>query len=852
MNLLGQDIKRRVSYKKKISNDFQRQRDIMDIYDSWFGDYRNKKEIDKFNINYDLLNGRLDVKLYEEPICVEINNEKVKLDDLSITHYPLISQVTSAVCGEQIQRPFKPLAKDIGEYSQTLRNKKFNELLRELVGAQILNPLRDEVTASFLQQFQGNPNLQLNQEQLAQIQAEIDNRVKAKTPEEILDFMVNDFRTPTQRQAQQLLDFFVERLHIKQIQDDGFKHALATGMEVYFIGEKHGEPVFKLCNPKYVTWGGSQNTEWIQDAAWVKYEEWMSIEEAQQEFAEFLSEKSNKELEGIVEPIGGFRSVGDPNKDNVQRRLMIDLSEEGSTLAKKYSNLDHKTKKGQESYKDLYRDIIDKYGYEYGEAPSNYGIRVVHICWRDKRKMKRVTRLIDGEEKRMWFDEHYEEQPDIDIKIVEIWVDEIWEGWKLGTSSSEALYINIRPYPGQYPSKYNVFGTKLPYYGRRYNTHMNNSENVAFVDLGKSWQKDFDTTMAQIKHDMKTDMGTLFLMFMDLKPETWTWQQWLSTAKNTKMLISTLKKHGGMNIDPNLLRSIPLSKVSDIASKIQLLDFYRANLIQTMNFNDARIGSIGQYSTNQNVQQQQSASYNQTESYFETHRQIVEKALNAFMNHAKRLYRNDNKRFFILDDVARIELESSPDFWYEEMAIEVTTSADEIRKVESLRANMLNFIQNGMSFEGVLSLALADTVSDIQDIMKKENKRAEAMRQEQIQLQQQQFQQQLQAQMQDKQSQRDVTVQLELAKLKSQEERALMDMDKFRRQADADLDGRSDALEKTEMELTIKKLIEDRKADLKALELSQTKELEEKKIKASEKAEENKLQVAKNKPKNSR
>lgn len=851
MNILGQDIKRRVSYKKKISNDFQRQKDIMDIYDSWFGDYRNEKEIQKFNINYDLINGRLDIKLYDEPLCLEIENEKVTMDDIVITHYPLISQVTSAVYGEQILRPFKPLAKDIGEYSQTLRNKKFNELLRGLLNAQMINPIRDEITAMYLQQMKSNPNLQLNEEQLTQLQAEIDNRVKEKTPEEVLDFMVNDFRTPTQRQAQQLLDYFVERLHIKQTQDNGFKHALATGREVYFIGEKHGEPVFKLCNPKHVTWGGSQNTEWIQDAAWVKYEEWMSIEEAQQEFAEFLSEKSNKELEGIIEPIGGFRSVGDPNKDNIQRRLMIDLSQEDSVLAKKYSDLNYKTKKGQESYKDLYRDIIAKYGMEYGTAPSNYGIRVVHICWRDKRKMYRVTRLIDGEERKFWFDEHYEEQPD-DIKIVEIWVDEIWEGTKLGTSSSEALYINIRPYPGQYPSKYNVFGTKLPYYGRNYNTHMNNSENVAFIDLGKPWQKDFDTTMSQIKHDMKTDMGTLFLTVMDLKPEGWTWQQWLNTAKNTKLLVTTLKKHGGVHIDPNLLREISLSKVSDIANRIQLLDFYRANLIQSLNFNDARIGSIGQYSTNQNVQQQQSASYNQTESYFETHRQVVEKALNAFMNHAKRLYKDNNKRFFILDDVARTELESSPDFWYEEMAIEVTTSADEIRKVESLRANMLNFIQNGMSFEGVLSLALADTVSDIQDIMKKENKRAEAMRQEQIQMQQQQFQAQLQSQMQDKQAQRETTVQLELAKLQSQESRAAMDMDKFRRQADADLDGRSDALEKSEMELTIKKLIEDRKADLKLLELRINKDLEEKRLKISEKSEENKLQIAKSKPKKSR
>ena len=56
--------------------------------------------------------------------------------------------------------------------------------------------------------------------------------------------MENDFQTPTQRQAQQLLDYFVGHLNIKSVQEDGFKHAIITGREFYYIGERYGEPVF--------------------------------------------------------------------------------------------------------------------------------------------------------------------------------------------------------------------------------------------------------------------------------------------------------------------------------------------------------------------------------------------------------------------------------------------------------------------------------------------------------------------------------------------------------------------------------------------------------------------------------
>lgn len=376
---LGSDIPRRASYKKKIAKDFQRQKDIIDILDMWHGDYRNESEIEKFNINYDLLNGRLDIKLYDDPICIQMENEKVKMDDISITHYPLISQVASAILGEQILRPFKPLAKDTGEYSQTLRNKKFNELLRELIQGQIVNPIRDEVTTSYLTQIQNNPDFQLDEEQVQQMQLEIENRIKEKTPEDVLDFMANDFRTPIQRQAQQLMDYFVEFLDLKHLQNDGFKHALATGREVYRISEEHGEPVMILCNPKYITWGGSQNTEWVQDAAWCKYEQWLTIEEAQQKFAEELSTKTIDELKGFIEPIGGFKNVGDPNKDNVQRRMMIDLSTDPK-LAQEYSDVNYKTKHGQKRITDLYRDIINKYGGEYGTAFSNYGVREAHFA----------------------------------------------------------------------------------------------------------------------------------------------------------------------------------------------------------------------------------------------------------------------------------------------------------------------------------------------------------------------------------------------------------------------------------------------------------------------------------------
>lgn len=831
---IGGDIPRRVSYNKKISNDFARQKEIVDVFDLYYGDFRDQAEISKYNINYELLNGRLDTKLYDEPICLNIESEKIKFDFQSITHYPLISQIANAMYGEMINRPFQPIAKDLGSFATTVRNKKWNELLKEFVNVQILQPIRDEVTQIYFQQNNIQNLYNLNPQQQQQVEADIQRRIVEKTPKEILDFMQNDFQTPTQRQAQQLLDYFIVHQDIKWKQDEGFKHSLPTGKEVYYIGDRHGEPIFELCNPKYFTWGGSQNTEWYQHGHWVKYEQWLSIEEATQKHAEHLRPKDYRELEGFAEPIGGLRSVGDPEKDFIQNRVMYEVSLEDGYFARKYGDINYKTKLGQNKLVDLYADIIKKYGKNYGYAFGNYGIREAHFAWKDKTKLKRVTRIINGQEKKFWLDEHYEERPE-DIEIVDIWVDEVWEATKIGSTGNDDIYVNIRPIPGQFKSLYNPFEVELPYYGRSYNTHMNNAKNVSMIDLGKPWQKEFDTTMAQIKHSMATDVGRVFFTLMDFKPEGWTWEQWLNTMRNSKLLIAQLKKHGYSGVDPQFLKGVDLSNSTDIADKIGLLDYYRRNLVQAMNFNDTRIGSIGEYTTNQNIQQSQSASYNQTEGYFETHRKIVEKALNAFMNRAKFIYRNNNKTKFIFDDITRTEFEVSPEFWYEAWAVEFTTNSEDIKRTETLRAEMFNFIQNGMSFDGILALALAKTPSDIIDIMKKENKRAEEIRQQNIQIQQEQSQKELDAKYADLQADRESKERIKLAEMQSGLERTLIDSEKFRKQADVNANNQADSIEKSKMELEVKKLLEERKLDLEKQKHDDDIDIEKEKLEIEKK-----------------
>ena len=809
--------KRRKSYKEKIKKDFALQKERMDMYIDFFSPTEYQDTYDKFNVNYDLMNGRLDVDLYDDESCMEIEGEKIKFFNETITHYPIISQVANALHGEMITRPFKPVTKDLSPMTVTLRDKKRNELIKQYVEANILNPIREKVSLRVQERLQGQDIFNMPIEQQQQLRQEFEQEVVSMTPEDIVDFMQNDYKAPTEQVAQKLMNFVIERQDVKHKIDQGAKHAIAVGEEYYYVGIEHGEPVLKLVNPKFFKWTGSRDNEWSHKGTWATYEQWLTYEDALQKHAEDLKNKDLEELECMISPIGVYKHMNSHKVNNLENRTIFELSydEDG----KEYGNPNLKTKAGQNSLKSIYAKVSEKYGKEYGEGMSDYGVREVHVVWREKRLLKKVTRIQNNKEENFWVAENYKRQPQ-DIEVKNVWVDEIWEGTRLGMHGDHGIYVNIRPLPYQYRSIYNPFNVDLPYYGKKYRTHQGNSKNISPVDLGKSWQKEFDVEMTRIKTDLATNTGNVFTMMMNMKPDNWKWQDWLNVMKRAGILLLDPHKHGLNNVDPQMMRSINIGKVSDLAGRIQLLDFYRSNLIQAMYFNPSRIGAIGQYATNTNIQASSTASYNQTEDFFETHRIIVEKALNALMSRSKMVYKNSPELIqHIFSDIEYTDFIMSPDFWYSEMGVYIKNSINDIQQIELLRGRMLEFIQNGMSFEGILGLVLADTKGEISTIMRKETKRLDRIRQENIAAQQQDTQAKLAAEAAIEKEKREFDYLKHTEVLQSQEYRTEVQADQWRRQHDVDMDGVNDNILKTQLELAMKASMEQEKLKFKREEL---------------------------------
>lgn len=834
---LSDKVKIRASQREKEKNNFERQREIMDHLDIFYGDYRDYERIDKFKINYELLNGYLDVKLYEDPLCFEVpsgnGSEEISFDFQNISHTPLISQYANSIIGEQLTRPFKPMIKDHTPNRPTLLKKKAEKVNRKFLLENVVGPIRDQIMNEILKKAGQTDifSLASNPEAQMQLEQEVNTQLQTELPKDVMEFINGNVQSVTAKQAQRMIDYLVDRHGIRFEQVKGFKNAVVTGEEYYYAGEYNGGLFFESVNPTYLSWGGGdRENEWVQYADWVKRERWLSYQQLISRHADKITKSDLELIDLDVEPVGGFSkgtSFWDRDAAHTKKLMWTYSSDEGFRDA--FSDVNINTKEGRKKLFNMYDLAFGRYADKYGTNYSDYGIREAHFQWRDLRKMWVITRLMpDGRERQFWLPEHYEPNH-LDLEVKEVWINQVWEGWKLGTFDS--AYVGIREVPFQYKSIFNPYDVDLTYYGKKYNTHDNTVRNVSLIDLGKSAQKSFDMVLASVRQDMATNHGKAFTLFMNMKPEGWSYQQWLDLLRNAGiMMLDPTRNSAG--IDPQFLREINLDKMSDIAGKIQMLEFYRQQVALSMYFNDAREGSISQYANATNVQQNSVAVFNKTAYFMEQHRLVVQKALTGFLNRARHYFRdNIEEASIFLDDTSIADLQNAPLSWYEWFGIELKNSEEELQKLETLKGQMLAFIQNGASPEAVMELIFADTVSEVTDIIRSETKRQESIRQQEQQFQQQLSQQEQAARMKEKQAEMELEWNKHITELKSQEQRTLWDREKFKMQNDVDDNHVNDLLQKALIEVGSKLQMNNDSLDFEREKLQVQEKLELEKLK---------------------
>jgi hypothetical protein len=202
------------------------------------------------------------------------------------------------------------------------------------------------------------------------------------------------------------------------------------------------------------------------------------------------------------------------------------------------------------------------------------------------------------------------------------------------------------------------------------------------------------------------------------------------------------------------------------------------------------------------------------------HRQIVEKAVAALVNKARLFYKEHPEKIRnILSPSSYAELEAGLAFWYTEIGVSFDNSGRTLRQIELIKANVQALIQNSFGPEASIELLLANSTSDIMNIIKKGTKRIQDQQSQAQEFQAAMEQQKAQLELQLKQQEYQFQLQKQRESMQASLARADIQSRSFQMANDVNNNKLNDSFEKAELDRQLQLKIHEDKMELERQKL---------------------------------
>ena len=749
-------------------------------------------EYKRMRVNYDLFNNIIDLSDFEY-VCQPFGAEQGELP-AEMVNRDISSYRIKALMGMEMKRPtgYKVLA--VNSEATTRKEEVHFQKVRDFVQDKIMAPIRAEAEANQRAKMQ---NREASPEEIQKIQEELEKEIEERTPDRIRKYMDRKHQDPSEVQGHQILEYLKKHLKMPKKFNDGFKHALLSAYEVYFVGIVNNKPIVKTINPIRFSCDNSSDLDFIEEGEWALAEYRMGPSEVVKSF-----DLTNKEIDQVY---ADYRhrvqelNYGEFFGDNLSHTY-----EDQSTLSVKHIQFKGLRKIGWLDYEDL----------ETGQINT-----------------------------KMLVDEEYTLNKDIgDIYIKWEWIPEGYEVWKIGKD----IYKKMGPIVGQTKDENNLYTCKLSYHGAIYDN--TNSVPTSPMDRMKVYQYYYNIVWYRLELLLASDDGKKILMNINAVPSDngMDIEKWQYYFKSTPFMWFNPDEEGMTGQDVNsIAKQLDMSVVSDIGKYVDLLEFLEQKCGKSVGVTDPVLGQAAPNSTVTNNQQNLVQTSNILEPYFDLHSHVKINVLQALVDVARIAYSRDDAPetlSYVLDDMSTALLTIDKELLDSEtlgLFVEESSVAEQAKQdVRNLaHAAMQN---QKVELSDVLKVIKHDSSTEAQE----ELEAAENRKMEREDKMREQDQKNAMA-LQDREDQREKEnheKEKELIILKEKEERktqiqkqAILTLG-FNQDKDFDNDGKLDALEVANQGVDAN--IRRREADRKDKELSHKimKERQELKISKQEKA----------------
>lgn len=691
-----------------------------------------RKSVIHKKINYDLLNG----KLHMSDMEVVLNPEGIKAEFIPdrIQHYPIMNSKLNVLRGEEAKRVFdyRVVITNPNAISEIENNKK-DELFRRL---QTLVADTSKSEEEFNQEL-----------------------------EKMNYYYTYEWQDLREIRSNALLNHYVKEYNIPLLFNNGFMDAMAIGEEIYQCDIVGGEPIIERVNPLKIRVFKSGYSNKIEDADIIIIEDYWSPGKVIDTYYDVLSKKDMEYIESIPDHVS---QASIDSMDNIDERFgFVNNNMVGEEMSSNGFYFDPF---------NLFSDSISNSLLPYDLAGN---LRVLRMYWKSRRKIKKVKSydLDTGEEIYNFYPETYIINEDLGEEEQIFYVNEAWEGTKIGTD----IYVNMRPRVIQYNRLSNPSKCHFGIIGSIYN--LNESRPFSLVDMMKQYNYLYDAIHDRLNKLMAKNWGKILRLDLARVPKGWDIKKWIYYAKANGLAVEDSFKEGNIGAATGKLAGVlnnASSGVIDaefgnsIQQQINLLEFIKLEMSEVAGITRQREGQVSNRETVGGVERATLQSSHITEWLFVIHDDVKKRALECFLETAKIAFKGRSKKFsYILSDgserIADIDGDEFAEADYG-LVVDNSRGAQELdQKLDMLAQAALQ--NQTLSFSTIMKLYNSSSLAEKQRLVERD----EQLIQERIsQSQQQQLEAQQQiAQMESQQRQAELQ-QKEQANIRDNETKILI------------------------------------------------------------------------------
>ena len=649
-----------------------------------------RKSVDDMIINYDLLNGKIhmdDMKLIVNPYGIDASF----IPD-NIQHYPVINSKLKVLEGEESHRLF--------DFRVVVTNPNAISEIEEEKNKQV--------------------NMRLQQLLMDTSQSEEEYQQELQ---KVSDYFTYEYQDKREVRANRVLNHYILEQDIPQLFNKGFRDAYTVGEELYQCDIMYGEPVVEKLDPREVRIIRSGVSTNIEDADMIVIEQYWGIGKIKDVYGDQLSSKDLKSLEESIYGADGNHGWSD-SMDTLDIRYEFYPMYKDNWVAGDGVDRKH---------------LFDEYnnGLPYD---TNGNIRVLRVYWKSSRKIKKVKSYDPetGEEEFNFYPETYIINPDEGEEEQNYWINEAWEGTKIGKD----IYVNMRPRPVQYNRMSCPSRCHFGIIGSIYSS--NSDEPYSMVDIMKPYAYLYDIIHDRLNKIIAKNVGKVIRLDFAKVPKGWDADKWLyyinvngiaveNSFKEGDYGAATGKLAGGLNNASSGV--VDASQANEIMYYTQLLDWIDTHCGNLVGMTPQRMGQVSNRETVGGVERATLQSSHSTEWLFFTHDSVKRRVLEALLETAKIAMKGRKLKFdFILEDGSKEIMEIDGDEFAEcdyGLVVDNSNGAQELNQKLDMMAQA--GLQNGVPFSVVMKMYLTKSLAEKVRMMENDEKR----RLEQAQMQQQ-------------------------------------------------------------------------------------------------------------------